>query len=554
MDLALPDFEGYLLSMRLLFAAVFVTWGVPSSALAQEEEPPKPASLWTVLEAGMVGPISVEEEEASRELQQARSAEQAYSDGGERPGEPDAAIYEDPQSVAEAVESAPFDLDPEQFDIPVTYNPNVQKWMDYFQGRGKTWFTRYLERKSAWEPMISAVMDEAGLPRDLIHVAMIESGFSNHAHSHAAAVGMWQFIASAGRGYGLRIDYWLDERKDPVLATQAASRFYTDLFRQFDDWWLAMAAYNTGPGRVRRAVRNEGTRDYWELVDKKALHPETRDYVGKIIAAAILARSPEEFGFEVASPQEPWQFEEVEVEGSVSIPVIAECAEVDVEAIETLNPKLLRGATPPQVATVIRIPVGSKERFAENLAALPEEERLSYARHTVARGEALSLIAQKYGVTTDSIVAFNRLENANRIRVGMELVIPVPMGPGSDAQNTGGTSGTQRRPVTIRVQAGDNLSTLAETHGVTSSEIMAWNGISDPNRLQVGQELRLYGQSQAAEAATAPAAAATHTVQSGDSLYSIARANGLSVSDLKAFNGLTSNTIQPGQVLKLGSD
>jgi len=365
---------------------------------------------------------------------------------------------------------------------------------------------------------------------------------------------MWQFIASAGRGYGLRVDYWLDERKDPVLATHAASRFYTDLFRQFDDWWLAMAAYNTGPGRVRRAVRNEGTRDYWELVDKKALHPETRDYVGKIIAAAILAKSPEEFGFEIASPQEPWEFEEVDVEGSVSINVIADCAEVDVEEVETLNPKLLRGATPPQVTTVIRIPVGSKERFAENLAALPEEERLSYARHTVARGEALSLIAQKYGVTTDSIVAFNRLENANRIRVGMELVIPVPMGPqGASTSASGGSETSQRRPVTIRVQAGDNISTLAETHGVTSKEIMEWNGISDANRLQVGQELRLYGEAQAVEAAQV-SPARTYTVRSGDSLYSIARSNGVSVGDLKSFNGLTSNTIQPGQVLKLGAD
>ncbi|MEC7241447.1 MAG: LysM peptidoglycan-binding domain-containing protein [Myxococcota bacterium] len=539
--------------MRLLCAAVFL-WGIFPGTAAAQEEPTEPPSLWTVLEAGMVGPISVEEEEASLELLEARSAEQAYLDGGERPGEPDAAMYEDPQSVAEAVSAAPFDLDPTEFDIPVTYNANVQKWMDYFQGRGKTWFTRYLERKAAWEPMIHAVMDEAGLPRDLIHVAMIESGFSNHAHSHAAAVGMWQFIASAGRGYGLRVDYWLDERKDPFLATQAASRFYTDLHRQFEDWWLAMAAYNTGPGRVRRAVRNEGTRDYWELVDKKALHPETRDYVGKIIAAAILAKSPEQFGFEVNSPQEPWEFEEVEVEGSVSIPVIAECAGADVENIETLNPKLLRGATPPQVTTVIRIPVGSKERFSEQLASLPEEERLSYARHTVARGEALSLIAERYGVTTDSIVAFNRLENANRIRVGMELVIPVPMGPGeASSQTSSARTGTaQRRPVTIRIQAGDNISTLAETHGVTSSEIMEWNGITDPNRLQVGQEIRLYGEAQTVDAQ--PTSPRTYTVASGDSLYSIARAHGLSVGDLKAFNGLRSNTIQPGQVLKLGAE
>jgi membrane-bound lytic murein transglycosylase D len=295
-------------------------------------------------------------------------------------------------------------------------------------------------------------------------------------------------------------------------------------------------------------MRKHGTRDYWVLVEKRALPAETRDYVGKVFAAAILAKDPKRYGFEIKNPQEPWQFEEVAVKGSVSFSVIARCAGVDLEAIETLNPMFLRGATPPNVSSVIRVPAGSKETFVAAFDKLPVSERLSYTRHTVASGEALGVIAERYGVSLQSIVEFNKLPNANRIRVGMELVIPMAEGVEPQAGSTASNAG--RRIVSIRVKSGENLSTLALRHGVRRQDIIDWNQLSNPDKLQIGQELTLYGNA----APNTPPAPKSYRVKAGDSLYAIGLAQELSVDELKRWNGLSSNRIQPGQILKLGSD
>jgi membrane-bound lytic murein transglycosylase D len=559
-------FERYLQAMRSVLGIVGLM--VCTTVWAGDAETELPPSLWGVVEAGLSGPVSTEEENASQELTESRLAEQAYLDGSERPGEPDSALYLSPEKVLKAPETQGPVLELSGFDLPIVHNDIVQKWMDYFQGRGKNWFERCLARKSAWEAMVYETFDEAGLPHDLIYVAMIESGFSNHAHSHAAAVGMWQFIAPTARGYGLRLDYWVDERKNPMLATQAAARYYDDLFRQFEDWSLSMAVYNTGPSRVRRAMRKHGTRDYWVLVEKRSLPPETRDYVGKVMAAAILSHDPAKYGFVIAAPQAPWRFEEVSIEGSVSLAVIARCAGVGLKDLEDLNPMFLRGATPPEVSTVVRVPAGTKETFTAAFAKLPDSEKLSYARHTVGKGEALGVIAERYGVSTQSIVAFNRLPNANKIRVGMELVIPVSVGtepakavPAETEPAKAVPAETEpakavpagRRVVTIRIKSGDNLSTLALRHGVSRQEIMDWNNISDPDRLQMGQELSLYGTAGPKASSSEPAAPQNYKVKAGDSLYSIARAHSISVVDLKKWNGLSSDTIQPGQLLKVGA-
>ena len=200
----MAPFEGYLQPMRCVLTWMILAILAPSASHADEAENESSPNLWDVVEAGLSGPVSVEEELASDELRESRFAEQAYVDGDERPGEADASLYVQPTEVLSEPDPSALQIDSSAYDLPVVHNDIVQKWMDYFQGRGKVWFTRYLERKSAWEPMINATLGEAGLPKDLIHVAMIESGFSNHAHSHAAAVGMWQFIAPTGRGYGYR--------------------------------------------------------------------------------------------------------------------------------------------------------------------------------------------------------------------------------------------------------------------------------------------------------------------------------------------------------------
>jgi len=566
MGLAMHAFKRYLKPMYRVFCSFFFAVLCSSVSIAEEDENNSAPDLWDVVEAGLSGPVSEEENQASEELQEARFAEQSYLDGGERPGEPDASIYVEPLETVSKQDEQRFKLDDAQFDIPVVYNDIVQKWMDYFQGRGKVWFTRYLERKSAWKPMVDGVFGEAGMPKDLIHVAMIESGFSNHAHSHASAVGMWQFIASVGRAYGLRVDYWIDARKDPFLATKAAAKFYGDLYRQFDDWWLAMAAYNTGPSRVRRGMKKYDTKDYWLLVKKKAIPPETRDYVGKVIAAAILSKNPEKYGFKIAKPHTPWRFEEVEVSGSVSLSVIARCAGVPSEKVDDLNPMLLRDATPPGVKSVVRIPVGTKESFLKAFAELPEKDRLSYARHTVESGEVLGVIAEKYGVSTKAVVEFNRLPNEHKIRVGMVLVIPVPSGSIDESLQGLGSSpvkaeSKKRKRKTISVKPGDSLSVLAQRHGVREKDLVAWNKIKDPNSLSVGQKLSIHGSAPSdvsakqKQAKKKPTKKTVHyTVKSGDTLYGIALKNKVSVDQIKAWNNLSSNTIQPGQKLKVGAE
>jgi membrane-bound lytic murein transglycosylase D len=339
--------------------------------------------------------------------------------------------------------------------------------------------------------MISAALAEAGLPQDTLYLAMIESGFSPHAKSTASAVGLWQFIAPTGRGYGLRIDYWVDERRDPEAATAAATAMLSDLYRLFGDWPLAWSAYNAGTGRVRAAVRKQGTDDYWELVRLKALPPETRNYVPKLMAAAIIGKHPERYGFTNITPRAPLVYDTVEVEGSVTLDVIARCAGVDQAAVVTLNPALLRGATPPQSTTRVHIPVGTTAAFQAAIVQVPAAERVTYRKHRVQSGESLGSIAARYGVGVDALVEFNRIPNPNRISVGMEVVVPLPLpglGAGTLKANATGV------PMKVEVRTGDNLGMIARRHGVSVENLVAWNHVENPDQLKVGQVLLVFPQ------------------------------------------------------------
>jgi len=546
-------------------------------------------SLWDYVEP-VTGTVPTPEGlAASEELAEEHYAALRYLGFGVVPVEPDLAIYLDPVDALTGKGQAPAGLDLEDFDIPVVLNPEVEKWMGYFLGRGRSYFGRYLNRSGRYVPLQHRVLEEAGLPRDLIYLSMIESGFSTQARSHASAVGLWQFIASTGRRYGLRIDYWADERRDPELASRAAAAFLGDLYEQYGDWYLAWAAYNGGPGRVTRTAKELGTEDFWEITRAGRLPAETRNYVPKLLAAAIIGKDPERYGFEVVLEPE-LVYDMAEVEGSVTFDVLARCAGTSVEEMQRLNPALLRGATPPDGTTELRVPAGTAATFSRRLADIPADQRVSYRRHRVQRGESLGAIARRYGVSTHAIASFNRISNPDRIYVGMELVIPlagqVPpqpettvtrhtvaagetltgiahrhgVSPEELASNNGLSDPDHLRPgqvltvrggkpqarvaLSVQVERGDTLSQIAEEHGVTTAELMSWNDIDDPRSLQPGQVLQVY---------TSARQWRSYTVQAGDSLGAIARRHGVSVSQLQEWNGLTSTTIYPGQTLRIRS-
>jgi len=513
-----------------------------------EDSTDEASSLWDIVEAGVGAPATGEASEAVTEHADMRFSEQEMLKSKELPGVPDATLYVDPVSAVEKPEEASEGLDLSAFDIPVMTNSDVERWMAYFQGRGRRHFQRWLSRETKYRPMIDRHLEARDLPLDLFYLSMIESGLSPHARSTASAVGLWQFIEPTARAYGLRVDYWVDERRDPELATRAATKMLTDLQAMFGDWYLSWAAYNTGSGRLRSAMRKHGTSDYWELVRLEALSSETRNYVPKLLAAAIIGKNPEQYGFTEIKPQRELKYSTVEVEGSVTLDVIAGCAGVKESTIVALNPAMLRGATPPRSTTRVHIPVGTRARFQKAFGALSEADRLTYRRHRVVSGESLGSISTRYGVPTQALIEFNRITEPDRIGVGVELVVPIPRGselPAAASASRSDQAGSSEA-VLVTVRSGQTLGSIAKKHGVSVSELVAWNQLNDANHVFVGQKIRVYS------AAAQESRGQEYTVVPGDSLYGIAEHHGCTVEELKAWNGLRSSTIQPGQVLRLG--
>lgn len=247
------------------------------------------------------------------------------------------------------------------FDLPVTYNSRVKKWIQYFQKPGRTTFRVWLERSSRFLPMIQGELKEAGLPTDLAYVAMIESGFSPHAVSHAAAMGLWQFIEPTGKRYGLKTAWWLDERRDFLKATRAAIRYMSDLYKQFGSWDLVAASYNMGENGVRRLIKRHGTNSFWKLADLGVLPEETRDYLPKILAAILMSKAPGLYGFRDLTPVLPFQYDEVTVPGGTDLLLLAHHLKVPEKTMTELNPELLKAFVPREMdGHRIRVPKGAR--------------------------------------------------------------------------------------------------------------------------------------------------------------------------------------------------
>lgn len=477
-------------------------------------------------------------------------------------------------AAPEAIPGDPYYLtlfDPSEFDIPVEINDDVVAWIKYFTGNGRKHYHRYLERSTAVRPLMYEKLDAAGAPRDLVYLSMIESGYNTHATSHAAAVGLWQFIAPTARMYGLRVDSWIDERRDPELAVDAAIRFLTDMHKDFGHWYLAWAGYNGGPGRVDRNIARYDTHDFWTMVNKGGFHPETQQYVPKIIAAAIIGKHPERYGFTDLKYLEPVLSDKLEVTTSVSVEAMAKCAGISVEDFRKLNPHLRQNSLPGDgKAYRIYVPKSGGDSFLAALELVPPEERIALKNHKVQRGESLGSIASRYGTTVGAIQEANRIRNPNVISVGSTLVIP---GKGMAVADTGETAlassaggGSSRSPAATvtsssskksgskssgstkatshTVRKGDTLSSIAAKHGISIGELRAANGIKG-DHIQAGQKLSLSGKASASSVGSA-----TYTVRKGDTLSSIAGAQGCSISELKKLNNLKGDHIEPGQKLK----
>lgn len=514
-------------------------------------------SLWDWVDR-LEGEVPTPEQvEAIEELEEIEIAEKQLFD--ELSGAvPPVAFYRDPRG-AMAVHPLFLDqVDPSEFDIPVVVNPEVEKWVSYFTGPGRKYYERWLARSTRYRPMMYRELEKAGLPRDLVYLSMIESGYNAHAYSHAHAAGLWQFIPSTAKLYDMRVDWWIDERRDPEAALRGAIAFLSELHQMFDSWELAWAAYNGGPGRIRRAVQKAGTKDFWVIARGPYLHPETDNYVPKIMAAAIIGKHPERYGFTDVKFQSELVYEKAKVEGSVSLDVLARSAGVSVDTLKSLNPALRRFATPPE-GYELRLPVGTRARFLAAMAEIPPEKRLSVARHTVRQGETLSSIASRYGVSVAAISQANGLQNVNRITVGMSLVVPVhgqPVDAVAAVQPKSRTDASPApkaaaRPSHHTVKAGDTLSGIAATYGLTVAELQRLNGIQG-STIRVGQKLALSGSAGGPATAPKPEAAATYTVRPGDTLSAIASKHGVSMADLQRWNDIRDPShIRVGQTLTI---
>lgn len=405
-----------------------------------------------------------------------------------------------PPLTLEEVAGPSWDINVEGF----VDHPRVQYYIEFFTGRGRNGFQSWLHRMPRYEGYARARLAEQGLPGDLVYLALIESGFSPVAVSRARAVGMWQFMQATGRGYGLRVDAWLDERRDPIKSTDAAARHLKDLTNQFGSHFLAAAAYNGGAGRVGRGVTRitalagsgEGTVDpssdemFFELAQTPHLFQETKDYVPKLIAAALIAKDPERYGFEVPGGVEPFPLDSVIVDGSTGLDLIARLAKVDIEEIRALNPHILRGYTPPGMRYPVRVPNGTAATISTAYAEIPPSERVTMVTHTVRRGETLSGIASRYGLSTELLQSANSNVRPRSLQVGAVLNVPVS---GTAAAAASRQAPVQNSARVHLVRSGDTVSAIAARYGVSQSAVIRENRLDSRGRIKVGQRLRIPG-------------------------------------------------------------
>jgi membrane-bound lytic murein transglycosylase D len=383
-------------------------------------------------------------------------------------------------------------------DLPIEINDRVLGFLDYYEnGRGRGAIEVGLERQGKYQPMIERILKEEGVPLDLIYLCQAESAFEPRALSRAAAKGMWQFISSRGKEYGLRQTWWIDERSDPEKSTRAAARHLKDLYQEFGDWYLAMAAYNSGPVRVQRALEKTGADNFWSLAEKRALPKETINYVPNILALTIIGKNPEKYGFTVA-PTPPVETERVSVDKATDLRVIAEAIDLPVEELRGLNTHVLRWTTPPDDPDFqLILPKGYAGKFNEQIPSLPESKRVLFREHTVRKGETVGVIARKYGTTTSELLQANNLGKNPVLKTGRTLIIPIsgatatPTAPKlTQSQPVHRAATTTSTRITYTVRSGDTLAKIATRYHTSVDKLKSWNHLTS-SRLAVGKKLMI---------------------------------------------------------------
>jgi membrane-bound lytic murein transglycosylase D len=460
----------------------------------------------------------------------------------------------------------------------------IDKFIRYFQTTGRKKFELYLSRSGKYVGMMQKILVRYGLPEDLVYVALIESGFSPKAYSVAKAAGPWQFISATGRRYGLRIDWWADERRDAEKSTHAAASYLRDLYGMFDSWPLATAAYNAGEGKIQRAVTRYKSDDFAELIRHGYLKQETKDYVPKMLAALTIAKDPDKYGFGDVAYEAPLDLRTVSVPGGTDLAAAARLLDVPVEAIRDWNPELRRFCTPPNRERYdLRLSVDTARLAEERMEEIRTQAKITFLQHNVRKGETLQALADRYKTTVPVLKELNGLKRDSLGRTA-RLVIPV-----TGLMETEAVPGTKvspdqlvmahmrveegskrarirggRRPEPgddVTVRKGDTLARIAKRHGVRAKDLASANGLKTTSKLKVGAQLVLpesagAAESRAAKAAGTKAAGGTksaasadaardvgkritrYKVHKGDTLDQIARVYGVTVDRLADRNGL----------------
>lgn len=369
-------------------------------------------------------------------------------------------------------------------DIPLALNSKVEYFLYYFQTSGKASFSRWLSRSSRYIPMMKEILKREGMPEDLVFVAMIESGFQMHARSWANAVGPWQFISDTGRRYSLRIDQWVDERKDPVKATTAAALYLKELYGMFNgDWYLAAAGYNAGENKILRAISMYNTSDFWEISRGSYLKRETKEYVPKLLAAAIIAKDPARYGFSDIAYLPPVEFETVKIPSRTDLELVAKLSGTTYDTIRELNPDLRHWCTPPNYPGYeLKLPKGTKQQFELEYAKIPEDkrftEKLLYTKYNARKRDSLSSVARRFGTTPEALRELNGLSKNSRI-AGRKLVVPVrqtvDFGQEGRSARAVAKKGTFAKYYTVK--KGDTLDSLAKRFNVTTKMLSTWNNL-----------------------------------------------------------------------------
>jgi len=455
------------------------------------------------------------------------------------------------------------------FDIPIVFNDAVKYNIQWFTGEKRKVFGNWLKRAKQYVPVIKEILRKNGMPEDLVYLAMIESGFNPKAYSTAKASGPWQFIYGTGERYGLKVNYWVDERRDPEKSTVAAAKYLRDLFNQFGCWYLAAAGYNAGERRIERAIEKHNTNDFWELVKYNTLPRETREYIPRLIAAAIIAKDPERFGFGSITYDQPVQFAELKVPGGTPLSAVAKAASLDLDSVRSYNPEIIRGITPPNLELyAIKLPAPvDKEEFADNLKTAMSGQRKikSLITYKVRKKDTIAKIAKRYKVKSEDICLVNGFENIPDVRPGMKIQIPKYTGPTTmkaEAEKSAVKTRIASKPAKAAqetalpqqkkqkdyhvVKKGETLVSISGKYGINVASLRSMNNLKN-DKVYPNMKLKLAGHSQKKQAQKAR----YHVVKKGETLGSISSKYGTDVASLKSLNKLNRNRISANLKLRI---